>query len=66
MSYIEQNSAFSSGIQELADTEIDFISGGFLPLIPIAYAGIALSATVLVAGYAWVAGATTGYAANKE
>ena len=53
-------------ITELSSADIEQVSGGPLPLIPIAYAGITLSATVLVAGYAWVAGATVGYAANKQ
>ena len=67
MSYMSHNSAFTpAAIQELTLDEVDSVSGGPLPLLAIAYAGIAIDAAVLIVGTAWVAGVHTGYNVNKK
>lgn len=50
----------------LSFDEIDAVNGGIAPLIGVAYVGIALSTAVLTAGTAFVAGAKTGHAVNKD
>ena len=68
MSYMDTHAAFApaGGIQELSFDEMQVVSGGPLPLIPIAYAGIALSVATLAAGYSWLAGLRTGYNVNLQ
>jgi hypothetical protein len=68
MSYMEHNAAFAPAgeIQELSFDEIEEVGGGPLPLIAIAYAGIALNIAVLSVGYSWVAGVRTGYHVNLK
>ncbi len=51
-------------IVDLNPIELSKVDGGLLPLIPIAYFGIGLSAAVLVAGYSWLAGVEVGHANN--
>ena len=51
---------------DLTFDEVDAVSGGIAPLIAVAYVGIALSTAVLTAGSAFVAGAKTGHAVNKD
>jgi hypothetical protein len=68
MSYMNSNAAFApvGGIQEIGFDEIESVGGSVLPLIPIAYAGIALSVATLAAGGSWVAGVRTGYYVNLK
>lgn len=66
MSYMGNIVSSSGSIQELNLDEVDQVSGGPLPLLAIAYAGIAIDAAVLIIGSAWVAGVHTGYNVNKK
>ena len=66
MSYMD-HTAFADvgGIQELSFDEVDNVNGGFIPII-VAYYAIAIAATALAAGVAFVASAELGYAANRD
>ena len=66
MSYMD-HTAFADvgGIQELSFDEVDNVNGGIIPII-VAYYAIAIAATALAAGVAFVASAELGYAANRD
>ncbi len=49
----------------LSFDEVETVSGGVLPIV-VAYWSIGIASTALAAGSAWVAGATVGYAANRD